>query len=70
MTIIFEAIRNLRPKAQFNCGDSLNSIVWLDHEEKPTDAEILAEVDRLDKLAQIPFQTGTAFVGGTHKPAL
>ncbi|MEO0537683.1 MAG: hypothetical protein AAF215_27950 [Cyanobacteria bacterium P01_A01_bin.123] len=54
MTIIFEAIRNLRPKAQFNCGDSLDSIAWLDHEKKPTDAEILAEVDRLDKLAQLP----------------
>jgi len=54
------AIQSLRPGAQFSIlGDT---ITWLDTEQaQPTDAEIAAELERLEALALIPPSDYLAF---------
>lgn len=48
--MIAQAIVNLRPGAQWALnGDTLAGLDWLDaSQQRPTDAEILAEVERLE----------------------
>ena len=45
---IGEAIKSLRPQAEFSVlDDDINQITWIKCPDIPTDAEILAERDRL-----------------------
>ena len=47
MTSAFDAIRSLRPGAEFLMTD--NVITWVDTEQtQPTDAQVAAEITRLD----------------------
>lgn len=52
---IFEAVRNLSPKAEFSIDEQdLSTLVWYDDSiPRPTDAEIEAEAHRLEQ--QEPF---------------
>lgn len=52
MTSIIDALRSLRPGAEFNLrGDDLSGLEWLDETQpQPADAEIMAEVARLAAL--------------------
>jgi hypothetical protein len=45
-----KAILSLRPNANFGTKD--NEIFWEDERTQPTEAEILAEIERLDTLAE------------------
>jgi hypothetical protein len=53
--MITEAIRSLRPTASFSVNnESIDGIRWLsDPAERPTDAEILAEANRLTELREL-----------------
>jgi hypothetical protein len=53
--MITEAIRSLRPTSSFSVnGESIEGIRWLSApEERPTDAEILAEANRLTALKEL-----------------
>lgn len=50
MITIPDALQRLRPAAQWNLrGDSYDGLEWLDETQtKPTEAEVLAEVARLE----------------------
>ena len=45
-----EAIKSLRPNANF--GTKENEIFWEDERTQPTEAEISAEIERLNTLAE------------------
>jgi hypothetical protein len=53
--MITEAIKSLRPNASFSVnGESIDGIRWFSAiEDRPTDAEILAEANRLTELQEL-----------------
>lgn len=50
-TTLADALNSLRPGAEWTCGQTYDSIVWLDQAQTlPAEAEITAEIARLEAL--------------------
>lgn len=52
MSAIFDAVMSLRPRSQFTCGDTYESLVWNEPtggQTKPSKEEINSEIARLNQ---------------------